>query len=151
MCLLPLGLYHGKVASGTAPFLAKKSVKVPFCFPPGPDQRASQLMCPAKLAEFMDCCLQSDPKKRAKPQELLDHLRGEQKALKKYGWSPALRQKYALDLSGYSQAEKLGWGATADVFRYIKEGSKGVHSKIAIKHYKKPGYDTIQIYIVLFM
>ncbi len=92
MGLLPLGLYHGKVASGTAPFLAKKSVKVTFCFPPVPDQRASQLECPAKLAEFMDCCLQSDPEKRAKPQELLDHLRGEQKALKEYGWSPRPRR-----------------------------------------------------------
>ncbi len=55
---------------------------------PVPEQRTSQPECPAKLAEFMDCCLLSDPDKRAKPQELLAHLEGNELALQKYKRSP---------------------------------------------------------------
>ena len=110
--------------------------------------------CSEVMERFLRMALAMDPERRPAANDILSFLkRFHQKKAPSVESGPnlALQEGDALDLSGYSQAEKLGWGATADVFRYIKEGSEGVHSKIAIKHYREPGYDTIQIYIVLYM
>ncbi len=110
--------------------------------------------CSEVMKRFLRMALARDPKRRPAAKDILSDLkRFHQKKAPSVESGPnfALQEGDAFDLSGYSQAKKLGKGATADVFRYIKEGSEGVHSKIAIKHYREPGYDTIQIYIVLYM
>ena len=105
--------------------------------------------CSEVMKRFLRMALARDPKRRPAAKDILSDLkRFHQKKAPSVESGPnfALQEGDAFDLSGYSQAKKLGKGATADVFRYIKEGSEGAHSKIAIKQYREPGYDTIQIY-----
>ena len=106
--------------------------------------------CSEVMERFLRMALAMDPERRPTAKDILSFLkRFHQKKAPSVESGPnlALQEGDALDLSGYSKAEKLGSGATADVFRYyINEGSEGAHLKIAIKQYRELGYDTIQIY-----